>query len=96
MIFISYSEYQNGYAEINDEVINLSKHKVEVIERQKEYGYFFIGTIYHCILRPENDSNVCNFIQRIKNNDGKLDIEEFKKFQREVRKHRSPEVSMRL
>lgn len=93
---ISYSEYQNGFAEINEKIIDLSKHKVEFNVRQQLEGYFFIGTRYHCILRTKNDSNVRDFIQKLKDNDGKLDIGEFKKFAWEVRKHKLPEVLMRL
>lgn len=93
---ISYSEYQNGFAEINGDIVDLSEHKVEFIERQKEDDYFFIGTRYHCILRPKNDENVRNFIQKLKDNNGIVDIEEFREFQWEVRKHKLTEVSMRL
>lgn len=93
---ISYSEYQNGFAEINGEIVDLSEHRVEFIERQKDDGYFFIGTRYHCILMTENDGNVRNFISRLKENDGNIDIEELDNFQREIRKHKLPEVIMRL
>ena len=93
---ITFSEHQNGFAEIEDEVIDLSEHKVEFIEKQEEEGYFFIGTRFHCILRTKNDENVRNFIEQITFNEGKVDVEEFQKFQREVRKHKLPEIVMRL
>lgn len=93
---ISHSEYENGYAEINGEIVQLSNCKVEFIERQNEEGYLFIGTKYHCILGRKNDKNVINFIQKLKNNDGKLDVEEFYAFEREVRKNVLPEILERL
>lgn len=93
---ITYTEYQNGFAEINGDIIDLSEHKVEFIDRQKDDGYFFIGTRFHCILRSENDKNVREFLQRLKDNNGKLDIEEFKKFEWEVRKHKLTEIINRL
>lgn len=93
---ISYSEYENGFAEIDGDIVDLDGHKVEFIERQKEEGYFFIGTKYHCILRPENDVNVRNFIDELKSVGGKIDIEEVAEFQWKVRKHKLPEIVMNL
>lgn len=93
---ISYSEYENGFAEIGGDIVDLSKHQVEFIERQKEEGYFFVGTRYHCILNMKNDETVRKFIEKLKNNNGQIDIEEFRKFQFDVRKHKLPEVLTRL
>lgn len=93
---ITYSEYENGFAEIEDDIINLSEHNVELIERQKEGGYFFIGIKYHCILCLENENNVIDFIKKLKEIDGKIDIEKFRDFQWEIRKHKYAEVLMRL
>ncbi|MBK8724320.1 MAG: hypothetical protein IPL95_19345 [Saprospiraceae bacterium] len=36
---ITYSEYSNKRAEINDEIINLNDHKVEFIKREEEEGF---------------------------------------------------------
>lgn len=93
---ISYSEYQNGFAEINDEVIPLAEHHVEFIDRQNHEGYFFIATRFHCVLRTKNDKTVRDFIEKIEAAKGKLTIEDFKIFQREIRKHKHEEVLMRL
>ena len=93
---ISYSEYQNGFAEINDEIIPLSEHRVEFIERQEEEGYFFIGTRFNCILHTRNDKTVREFIEKIKATNGKIKNEEFKAFEREIRKHKHSEVLMSL
>jgi len=93
---ISYSEYQNGFAEINDDIIPLSEHHVEFIERQEEEGYFFIATRFHCVLRTRNDKAVREFIEKIKAVNGKIDIDELKVFEREIRKHKHPEVLMNL
>lgn len=92
---ISYSESENGYAEIGGDIIVLSEHKVEFIDRQEEEGYFFIGTRYHCILMSKNDKNVRNFIQRLKIAAGEISIENFNEFQWEVRKNKLPEVEIR-
>ncbi len=93
---ISYSEYQNGFAEINDEIITLSEHHVEFIERQKDEGYFFIATRFHCVLRTRNDKTVWEFIDKIKLAKGILKSEEFKTFEREIRKHKHREVLISL
>jgi len=93
---ISYSEYQNGYAEIDGKVVDLSDHKVEFIERAKEDDYFFIGLTCHCILQLKNDKTVREFIENLKIKDGNIDIEELKEFQWKIRKNKLPEVLMRL
>jgi len=93
---ISYSEHQNGFAEINNEVIPLSEHFVEFIERQDEEGYFFIATNFHCILQIRNDKTVREFIEKIKIANGKLTSEKFKIFEREIRNYKHPEVLMSL
>lgn len=89
---ISYSEYQNGYAEIDDEIIKLKNHKTELIERQREEGYFAISTNFNCILLQENDKNVIDFFKQLKIVNGKLSLEDFKKFQWELRKHKHFDV----
>jgi serine/threonine protein kinase len=93
---ISYSEHQNGFAEIDGKVVDLEDHKVEFIERAKDDGYFFIGLTYHCILRQRNDETVRKIIENLKAKDGNIDIEALKEFQWKIRKNKLTEVLMRL
>ncbi|MCW3084966.1 MAG: hypothetical protein JWP12_2332 [Bacteroidetes bacterium] len=91
---ISYAEYNNGYAEVDDMVIDLSEHSVEYIDREREEGYMFIGTFFHCVIRPENDEIVYRFIEQLLNS--KVDVDKLKMFEREIRKNKHKEVLMRL
>jgi serine/threonine-protein kinase len=93
---ISYNEYENGYAEINDEIVKLSEHKVELIERSNTEDYFFIGTRMSSILLPENDVTVRKFIEIIKNSKGKVSEDQLEKFEREIRKHKNYDVMISL
>lgn len=93
---ITYSEFENGYAEIGDEVIDLKNHKVEFIEREKEDGYFIISTSFHCALRSKNDKHVIEFFKKLKENNGKLDIEEFEEFERTIRTNKLDRVQADL
>jgi len=88
---ISSTEYQNGYAEINGEIVNLFEHKVESIQKENEEGYLFIGTKFNCILRTKNDLTVMNFIKNVEET-GQIDFEEFKLFIWSLRKHIYPDV----
>ncbi|WP_200974453.1 protein kinase [Echinicola sp. 20G] len=93
---IEYSELENGYADIGDDVIKLSNHKVERTERMSEEGYFFIGTEFHCVLYIKNDRIVSEFIDRITLDQGKIGKEELMEFQKSIRKNKRPEVWSRL
>ncbi|MGN6534092.1 MAG: protein kinase domain-containing protein [Ginsengibacter sp.] len=93
---ITYSEFENGYAEIGDEVIDLKNHKFEFIEREKEEGYFIISTRFHCALSSKNDKHVIQFFKRLKENNGKLDIEEFAEFERTIRANKFERVQQDL
>ncbi len=93
---ISYSEYENERAEINDEIINLKDRKVEFIERAKEEGFLIISTRFHCALRTANDKTVREFMERLKTTKGKIDIEEFQEFELKIRVHKHNKVIMDL
>ncbi len=82
---ITYSEYENGHAEIENEIVDLRGHKVEFVERQKDEGYLIIATRFHCALRPKNDIHIRNFFEKLKSADGKLDMEELEEFERTIR-----------
>jgi len=91
---ITYSEYENKRAEINDEIINLNDHKVEFIERAKEEGFLIISTRFHCALRTANDKTVREFMERLKITKGKINIEEFQEFELKIRVHKHSKVEM--
>ncbi|MCZ2247157.1 MAG: protein kinase [Bacteroidia bacterium] len=93
---ITYSEYENRRAEINDEIINLNEHKVEFIERAKEEGFLIISTRFHCALQTANDKTVREFMERLKSTNGKIDLEEFHEFELKIRVHKHSKVIMDL
>jgi serine/threonine-protein kinase len=93
---ITYSEYENKRAEINDEIIDLNEHKVEFVERAKEEGYLIISTRFHCALRTANDKIVRDFMDRLKSTNGKIDIDEFQEFELKIRVHKHNKVEMDL
>ena len=93
---ITYSEYENKRAEINDETINLNDHKVELIERAKEEGFLVIATRFHCALQGANDKIVRDFMEKLRLTGGKIEIEEFREFELKVRVHKHNKVQMDL
>lgn len=93
---ISCSEYENGYAEINDDIIDLRLHKVEFVERMEEDGYLIICTKYHCALNRLNDTTVIEFIKRLKIEKDKITISDFKDFESKIRVHMHIKVEMDL
>jgi hypothetical protein len=93
---ISYSEYENGYAELNDDVIDLSLHNVELVERMEEDGFLIIGTKYHCALNRLNDTTVIEFIKNLKTRRDKITISDFQDFESIIRVHIHSEVEMGL
>lgn len=60
---ISYEEYDNQYADIDDNIVDLSQHKVVSIFRQKNEGFFFIGTKFHSVLLHKNDKVIRAFCE---------------------------------
>lgn len=93
---ISYSEYTNGFAEIEGKVWDLSEHQVEFIDREEKEGYFFIGTRFHCILQYKNEERIRDFISTLLDENRQPTIEELKEFQWQIRKHKDPDVRMQL
>lgn len=93
--YISYEEYENGYAEINGEIIDLSGHNVEFIDREKKDGYFFICNRYHCLYHSDNSIQTRSFIEKTQCDvsDIQKDIEEFT---REIRWNKHPYIESNL
>lgn len=93
---ISYSEYQNGYAEIEGEVVNLSDHKVVLVDLMKDEGYVFITTKFHCIFQRQNEQNVRNLIEQFKFDTSVDKRERLKEFADEIRMNKHPYIQERL
>ncbi len=89
---ITYSEYDNKYAVIEDKVVDLKNHKVELIERFKEEGYLIIALRYHCILRTKNDTTVRAFLEKLEYSNGNLKLEDFQDFEYQIRMHKMPQI----
>ncbi len=93
---ISYSEYNNGFAEIEGKVVDLSNHSVEFIDRKDKEGYFFIGPAASCIIQWENEEEMRNFIQLLMTEKRQPTLDELKDFQRKVRRHKNDDVRRQL
>lgn len=91
---ISASEADSGYAEINGEIITLSEHQVEKIEREDEEGYFLISTRDHCAHVNAGENTVANFMTEHSDTKQKPTISEVKEFARQLRKRLSREVKL--
>lgn len=59
---ITFSEFENGYAEIDDEIIDISEEKKEIIKRTDKEGYLIIATNFHCALTFKNDENIIELL----------------------------------
>lgn len=58
---ISYNEYENGVAEINDESVSLSDANSFRLVRQEKSGYIFIATAYSSAQDPRSDPYLLKF-----------------------------------
>ncbi|QEM03735.1 protein kinase [Mucilaginibacter rubeus] len=93
---ISPSEAHNGYAEVNDEVITLSEHQTEYIEREQEEGYFLISTGDQCAHYWPNMDDIRKFIEDLLKQELIPTIDEVKVLEKKIRNRRPLEVSNRL
>lgn len=89
---ISISEFNNGYADKGDNIIDLSKHKVELIEKELNEGLLIICNHYHSIFHTANDERVNSYLNSIKDNDYQLDYEDFIIFLNSMRIHKNSNV----
>lgn len=96
MYMISPSEANTRYAEIDGNVLTLSEHKTEYIDREGEEGYFFISTREQCVHFWKNGDAVNDFINNLLAREIAPTIDEIKIFERKIRIVRPLEVSMRL
>lgn len=93
---IDYSEKDNGYAEINEEIWDLNDHNVEVINRQEKDGYLFISTKYSSIFQFQNDHTIYNFINNLESSNQISTIQKLEELVRKVKQHIHPDVISRL
>ena len=93
---ITYSEYENKFAEIEGKIVDLKNHKVEFIQREKKEGYMIIGTKFHCCLRQVNDKIVRDFFNTLLQQNGIWNMEQFVDFQYEIRKNKLEEIEESL
>jgi len=63
---ISHEEIDNGYAEVNNTILDLKNEKSELHYRQKKKGWRFISLRYNCVIHRGNDMVVRAFIERLK------------------------------
>ena len=78
--YITREEYDSGFAEINEDIINLSEHKCELRERIFVYEPYIVGTTYHSSMFKENDKNIDLFIKILKTKQCSVSPDEVKKF----------------
>lgn len=93
--YITRAEYDNGYAEIDGEIIDLSGHTVEIRVRKMVPTSYFIGTEYHCILQYENDETVSQLMELI-NCGHTLNIRELQEFSERIRQNKDRDIKLML
>ncbi len=93
---LSYSEFQNGFAEVNDEIIDLSTQDVERVEKQERDGYFFIGSYGSCIIEWKNEDVIRSFIDEITTHNKEVTADLLKDFARKISRNKNNEVNQRL
>lgn len=93
--YISYEEFENGYAEINGEIIDLSERNVEFISREREDGYFFICNRYSCLYQPNNSELTMSFIDKIQYGVSEIQ-KDIKEFRRKIRLNKHQYIASNL
>ena len=63
--YITRAEFDNGYAEIDNEVIDLGGYKKKAVRTRYLESYsIFVGTTFHNVLQRESERDVLAFIER--------------------------------
>lgn len=94
-VYITRSEYDNGYAEKNREVLHLSEHKVELRSRYLTEKSIFIGTRFHSFFHCDNEEKIESFLKSA-NQGVELTENEFETFARKLKYKKHPDVLMCL
>ena len=82
---ITRSEYDNRKAEIEGKIIDLSKHKVELIDRYEKEGYWIISTRFHCAWHRDNRDLLRNIFQNKSNTKEKFNTKELQDLEKKMR-----------
>lgn len=85
--YISRAEYDSGFADVNDEIINLSNHEVSFRIRYLHQISVLIGTVYNSCILDENEETAINFLKKYKGGHGITD-EIFLNFVQEIRRRK--------
>lgn len=95
-ILISSNEYDNGYAEIDGNIVNLDDFKTKrMVCRQESMGYFIISTKHSCAIEPRSDEYIDVFLKNLLVNEEKT-LETFTDFKYSIRKYKPHYISMYL
>lgn len=86
--YITRNEYDNGYAEINGEIINLSEHNVNIRCRYLVDRSIFISTAYNSANHFDSEESVRDLIEKI-NNHYKISDSDIKIFISQIRKNKN-------
>lgn len=88
---ISYNEYKNGVAEINDESVPLSDDNSYIVFRQEKSGYIFIATAYSSTQNSNSDPFLLKFDKASKLPDANI-IDLLQEFFDDTRRFRHKDV----
>jgi hypothetical protein len=84
-IIVSHNEMANGFAEVNNEVINLEDFEVQRRMREEKSNWIFIGTNYHKI--GNNPDEAIDFCEKLDNGTIEANRETIRTFLRNLRSH---------
>jgi len=93
--YITIEEFNNGFAEINGEIVDLKKHDVERRIREMNPMSYFIATSFHCVLQIKNDETVRDLIKKIQPAHN-ISEDEIRQFLNEIRRNSHPDIDARL
>jgi serine/threonine-protein kinase len=68
--YVSRAEFDNGFAEVDDEVINLSEHEVSIRTRHLKEKSILIGTHFNSFWHRENNKTCRNFLKKHNGGEG--------------------------
>ncbi len=68
--YVSRAEFDNSFAEVDGEVINLSEHEVSIRMRHLKEKSIFIGTHFNSFWHRENNKTCRNFLKKHNGGEG--------------------------
>lgn len=95
-LLISATEFENGYAEINGDIVDLNDFKTKrMVCRQRENGYLIISTKHSCAIQTQSDEHIDKFLAELTANEEKA-LETFIDFKYRIRKYKPHYIAMNL